>query len=523
MIELLDHLPTERLLQVALALALSITAYELLRYAVLGAAGRMMRASVQAFVDRHRVRIDVFKYSGRQLVKEELLNDLEVQEGILVAARAGEPPARARARAEEYIDEISPRFSLTAYFKFGYAVARGVLRLVYRIEIDQGSFVNLKKVPADASVMFLMNHRSNADYLLVAVALAQRVAISFAIGEWARVFPLELLFKLFGGYFLRRNFRDPLYHTVLRRYLQLIVRRGVTQGLFPEGKLTRDGKPGEPKIGLLDAMVAMAAEPGFNKPIVFVPVGLNFDRVLEDAFLLTESDRRLPPTRREKLVSLAIFVGKLPRNVGTALFRLATGRLHRFGYASVSIGEPMSLDAFAATRGMDGRTLAALDKDARRPLVKAFADEMMVRIGRVTPATPVPLTCRALLELGGTATRDALDQQVTDLARRLRAAGTPVIFGRELLHLQTARAELDQATRSDDRRKELAEVDAALIDQEGAEECARIGLARLIERGIVRHEAGVFSIVEDRAPLARYYAWSLAALPTTFREADQAA
>lgn len=504
---------TERYVALALALAFSILAWELIRYAVVGAASRLLRARVRRFVDAHRVQVDVFKSAGRRLVREELLNDLQVQEAILAAARAGEPPERARARVEEYIDEIAPRFSLTAYFQFGYLVARTALRLVYRIENDAASFEKLRALPPNASVMFLMNHRSNADYLLVAVALARRVAISFAIGEWARVFPLEYLFKLFGGYFLRRNFRDPLYHTVLRRYLQLIVRHGVTQGLFPEGGLSRDGRPREPKIGLLDAMVSMAAEPGFDREIVFVPVALNYDRVLEDRVLLREAKGATQPTRAEKLSSLARVAAGLVPNLVMGLARLVSGRLQRFGYASVSCGDPLPLGEFARLRGLTAASLAALPKEQRRAQVAALANEIMHSLSRATPATPVPLACRAILELGGRATAEELATRTFDLARRLRALGTPVILGRELQYLTDERTQLAADRDVDLRRPELAALEEQLIDAESARESTRIGLERLQPRGVVLLQDGVFSIAPGQEPVVRYYAGSLAALP----------
>ena len=95
-----------------------------------------------------------------------------------------------------------------------------------------------------------MNHRSNADYVLVGYVLSGQVAISYAVGEWARAFPLEFIFKSFGAYFIRRKYREKLYHTVLEQYVQLITRNGVTQGIFLEGGLSRDGRLGKAKIGL---------------------------------------------------------------------------------------------------------------------------------------------------------------------------------------------------------------------------------------------------------------------------------
>ncbi|MEO7361059.1 MAG: hypothetical protein ABI120_12065 [Gemmatimonadaceae bacterium] len=40
-------------------------------------------------------------------------------------------------------------------------------------------------------VIYLMNHRSNSDYILVAYVMMGNVSISYAVGEWARAFPLE--------------------------------------------------------------------------------------------------------------------------------------------------------------------------------------------------------------------------------------------------------------------------------------------------------------------------------------------
>src|SRR5207253_8383152 len=125
-------------------------------------------------------------------------------------------------------------------------------------------------------------HRSNADYVLVSYALAGQVAISYAVGEWARAFPLETIFKAFGSYFIRRRFREPLYHTVLERYVQLITREGVTQGIFVEGGLSRDGKLRPPTLGLLDYTCRTLTDTAFDRDIWFVPVAFNYYRPLQD-------------------------------------------------------------------------------------------------------------------------------------------------------------------------------------------------------------------------------------------------
>src|SRR5205823_4629827 len=293
-------------------------------------------------------------------------------------------PPRPRRRVEEYIDEIVPAFSLSAYFEVGLKLAAAAVRSAYRPIIVKRP----PDLPRNATAVFLINHRSNFDYVVVGWALAQRVAISYAVGEWARIFPLDALFRAFGGFFVRRGFPDPLYHTVLRRYLQLITRHGVTQGIFPEGGLTRDGALRAPKVGLLDGLLQLALDPAFDRELLFVPVGINYDRVLEDEALLAEKrGREHPPTVPEKLRGALRLLWIVPTRMVFNAFRAATGRLRRSGYAAVAFGEPIAVRALLARRGHLGPGAAAipLPDDERRELAKDIARELMDRIARCIP------------------------------------------------------------------------------------------------------------------------------------------
>src|SRR5207247_9497904 len=110
-----------------------------------------------------------------------------------------------------------------------------LLPMLYKVGVGYEAGEALGRMPRDAVVVYLMNHRSNVDYVVAAYVLSGKVAVSYAVGEWARVWPLEELFKRFGSYFVRRGYPEPLYHKVLERYVQLITKNGVTQGIFHEG------------------------------------------------------------------------------------------------------------------------------------------------------------------------------------------------------------------------------------------------------------------------------------------------
>ena len=191
----------------------------------------------------------------------------EIAKAVDVHAKENElDTAAVWKKVDRYIDEIVPFFNILAYYRFGYFVSRALLNMFYKVSAEQHGERGAATLPKDAIVVYLMNHRSNADYVLVGYVLTGEVAISYAVGEWARAFPLEYIFKSFGSYFIRRKFREPLYHTVLERYVQLITRNGVTQGIFPEGGLSRDGKlrSGEDRTARLHAR--RRARPGVSRP-----------------------------------------------------------------------------------------------------------------------------------------------------------------------------------------------------------------------------------------------------------------
>ena len=156
--------------------------------------------------------------------------------------------------------------------------------------------------------------------MLVSYALAGKVALSYAVGEWARAFPLEHIFKAFGSYFVRRRYREPLYHAVLERYVQLTAREGVTQGIFLEGGLTRDGTLKPPKIGLLDYVLGIARDPAFVSRIHVVPVAINYDRVLEDRSLLRElaSARRTTTSVAARAARRGVALRRVERDAARA-------------------------------------------------------------------------------------------------------------------------------------------------------------------------------------------------------------
>jgi glycerol-3-phosphate O-acyltransferase len=343
---------------------------------------------------RQRTRVDRFKLANRAHVRAQLIADPEIVAAARDHAREhGLTDAAAMKRVNAYVTEIVPFFNVIAYFQVGYRVSRALLNLFYKVDVEFEDRGALQRLPKNAVLVYLMNHRSNADYVLVGYALAGQVAISYAVGEWARAFPLEHAFKAFGAYFVRRRYRERLYHTVLERYVQLITRQGVTQGIFLEGGLSRDGKLRPTKIGLLDYVLGIAREPEYRARLYIVPVAVNYDRVLEDRSLLQELAKWEGKPRPSRLRQLADVTHYVTWNVA----RLVTRRWKRYGRAAVLIGNPVPLAPWFA-RETDLFDLPRAERLAR---VQALSDEVMTRIGQLVPVTAVALACAAIQSIEG--------------------------------------------------------------------------------------------------------------------------
>ena len=441
---------------------------------------RATRTALRA-VHRSRSRVDRFKLAGKRTVKQALLSDPEVAAAVSDHVReTGLPEPLVWRRVEGYVDEIVPFFNIFTYYKIGLAVSRMILDLFYKISVEHVQSSPSIAPARDAIVIYLMNHRSNADYVLVGYVLSGRVAISYAVGEWARTFPLEYIFKSFGAYFIRRKYRERLYHTVLERYVQLITRNGVTQGIFLEGGLSRDGRIGKAKIGLLDYIIAVARDPELRSRLYVVPVAINYDRVLEDRSLLRELDAREGRRRPPRHVQLA----EVARYVWWNLARLVGRKWKRYGRAAVVVGDAIPLAPWLERQDRETGGLFELERGERLARVQSLSDSILERIAALVPVTPVTLACAALQSFDG-----------------------DFVSHRQLI------------ARMSEMRDVLRELNARVIHREGSiDEIFDRAWRMLGMRRILVKVGDGYSILPANRPLVSYYANSVAHLLGPFAE-----
>jgi glycerol-3-phosphate O-acyltransferase len=419
---------------------------------------------IEELSTRLRIGIRPFQRTRRQALIHRLTTDPKVLQSAEKWSRDNRIPLPAVMKTvERYAREIVPAFNAYLYFRVAYWLGRNISRALYRVRIGYIDEPGLARIDPDATVVLVINHRSNMDYVLAGYLAADRAALSYAVGEWARLWPLSALIRAMGAYFVRRNSADELYRRVLERYIAMATEAGVPQAVFPEGGLSRDGRLREPRLGVLDYMMR-GFRPDGERDLVFVPLGINYDRVLEDRTLLSQ---QRAGRARTGLATLRFVLHNLSL--------LARSEWHRFGYACVNFGSPLSMRQYCRSRAIDFHRLAG---EERKQAMAQLGGELMAAVGRVVPVVPVALTATVFLRRPDAALSELeIKAEVQRLLAQLDAVRA---------HVYLPRRDLDYAL--------------------------TVGLRMLRLRRLVIEREGLLSARPEELPLLRYYANSIAHL-----------
>ena len=429
-----------------------------------------LKRRVNRVIDEINTRLDIeirpIQFTRRQALIDQLVFDEKVIDAIKLYAEEHKMPlAIAQEKAHKYAAEIVPAFNAYVYFRIGYWLAKKFARLLYRVRVGFYDKNKISEIDSNSSVVFVMNHRSNMDYVLVSFLVAEKTTLSYAVGEWARIWPLQMLIKAMGAFFVRRNSGNILYRKVLERYINISTRAGVCQAVFLEGGLTKDGTLREPRLGFLDYMLR-DYHPHNDKDIVFIPVGINYDRVIEDRSLI----RRLDKSAEKRSAWFVI------KTTVSFIFKNALlsrkNRWRRFGYASVNFGEPVSAKQYCETNHVD---FSALETEDRFVSVESLAKSIMNNISQVIPVVPVTLMSEVLMN-----------------------------------NAAKWKSELELKSLCSERIAQL-ERDGAPIDisHSALESVLGSALGALTGRGLVEEKDNLYRMKESEADILNYYANSI--------------
>ncbi len=427
-----------------------------------------LRRRINRVIDEIGSRLDIeirpFQLTKRQVLIDRLAFDPQVMQAVQAHAQANDMPLEVvQKKVMQYARETVPSFNAYLYFRIGYWVAKKIARMLYRVRVGLLQNELYSDIDPQSTFVFVMNHRSNMDYILVAFLAAERTTLSYAVGEWAKIWPLHMLIRAMGAFFVRRRSGNPLYRRVLERYIHMATREGVCQAVFLEGGLSRDGLLRDPKLGLVDYMLR-DFDPERDRDIVFIHVGINYDRTLEDRSLLRALDPEAPKR------SGWFVVRTTARFIARSMVLVVLSRWRRYGYACVNFGTPISARAYCRNLGVCFHTLPRAE---RFPQIERLCQHIMSNIADVVPILPVSLVARVFLEaMDEEMNILEIERRINGLQNELSVTGAPVL-------------EVPRRTR------------ARVISE---------ALHIMLLRRMVTEENGVYRAVAEEKPLIAYYA-----------------
>jgi len=337
----------------------------------------------------------------RNLVKGLLDEPLVKQAIAEEAEREKIPLDKAQALALRYGNEIASDYTYSA-IRFLEVVLSWFWNKIYD-GIKVSHIEGVQDVAQGHEVIYVPCHRSHIDYLLLSYLLFRNglTPPHIAAGINLNMPVIGGLLRRGGAFFMRRTFKgNPLYTAVFNEYLHTLFTKGFPVEYFVEGGRSRTGRMLQPKTGML-AITLRSFLRNSRMPIVFVPVYIGYERVLEGRTYLGEL--RGAAKKKESIFDIFKVIGALKQ---------------RFGQVSVNFGEPIKLAEFLDHEQPDWRD-QELGPQFRPAWLNATTHRLGERVAQhlneAAAINPVNLVALALLSTNKLALDDQAMERVLDL------------------------------------------------------------------------------------------------------------
>ncbi len=330
--------------------------------------------------NRHRQSITGPVVKSHEEIKENILANERLRKVISQHANSRKQSLYAvRKQADSFLDEIAARYS---YF-FISCIRRPVGWLLNTMfdgyTVDTEGLQRAKAMSQKAPLILVPCHKSHIDYLLLSYVLFENnlPCPHIAAGKNLSFWPLGPIFRAGGAFFIRRTFRGAvLYAKVFAEYIHKLLEDGFNIEIFIEGGRSRTGKLLMPKLGFLSILLT-ALKNGACEDLIFVPVYIGYDQILEEqAYLHEIGGGQKEPENLSQVIKARKFLKQ------------------RFGKIYINFHDPVSIKELLKAYG---EPLAEMPQKTQNALCRNLGWRMVNAINQASVVTPHALVAAAIL------------------------------------------------------------------------------------------------------------------------------
>ncbi len=326
-----------------------------------------------------RVIVGPVAKSRQEIMEKVLFNDLVKRAIDRRMKKNGKPIKAIRKEAYKFINEIAADYNIFFIRLWGWIIRWALKHVFDGIEIDRKGLERVREEARRSTLVLVPCHKSHMDYMIISYIFfinnlfPPHIAAGMNLSFW----PFGTLFRKSGAFFIRRSFRGSiLYPALFTQYIHVLIEEGYPIEFFIEGGRSRSGKMVLPKLGFLSILIN-GYRAGCCEDLSFVPIAINYDRVMEEKAYLREIEGQEKPKESLRGVIRSLSVIK-----------------KRFGKIYINFDDPISLKGYL--KGLNEKKESPLSiKKHAIPYYLAY--KIANRINRVMMVVPTFLTAAAIL------------------------------------------------------------------------------------------------------------------------------
>ncbi len=358
----------------------------------------------------HRLAVLGSNISGAPIRERSFLIEKTIRDPMLQSflkshsIESGKSPKELETAVARNLDQIAADLT-PATINFLARSLNWIFNNIFDgVDIEPTGLQTVRDMARKGSLVYVPCHKSHIDYLILSYCLYENwmsVPV-IAAGINLAFFPIGTLLRKGGAFFMKRTFKDnPLYAQTFGAYVRTLLGERIPLEFFIEGTRSRSGKLMLPKKGLL-SMIVQGWESGVSRDVIFVPVYVGYDTVVEEGSYIREM--KGAPKEKETFWQL-LKAGSILKN--------------RYGKVYIRFAQPLSLNRYMETRS----SYSQMDSGQKETVYDNVADEIISAIYTQTVATPFALMSCVLMSTASSMEEDALKKGFHNYLEYLKFSG----------------------------------------------------------------------------------------------------